>query len=158
LRVFEPSLPAAVDGSVGGLEQGRTAAIDYIRRAGPPNTRQEAWRFTSLAPLLAVPPQVLSAPGPALTADHPPDSEVLRLYWDGDHDPLAGVDLPEGLTRLETGFQDALLGTVIQAAGTADAWLVRFNAALATQVLALRVRGPVSLPLELVSDCRLAPA
>ena len=153
LRVFEPSLPAAVDGSVGGLEQGRTAAIDYIRRAGPPNTRQEAWRFTSLAPLLAVPPQVLSAPGPALTADHPPDSEVLRLYWDGDHDPLAGVDLPEGLTRLETGFQDALLGTVIQAAGTADAWLVRFNAALATQVLALRVRGPVSLPLELVSDC-----
>jgi FeS assembly protein SufD len=153
LRVFEPSLPAAVDGSVGGLEQGRTAAIDNIRRAGPPNTRQEAWRFTSLAPLLAVPPQVLSAPGPALTADHPPDSEVLRLYWDGDHDPLAGVDLPEGLTRLETGFQDALLGTVIQAAGTADAWLVRFNAALATQVLALRVRGPVSLPLELVSDC-----
>jgi len=153
LRVFEPSLPAAVDGSVGGLEQGRTAAIDYIRRAGPPNTRQEAWRFTRLAPLLAVPPQVLSAPGPALTADHPPDSEVLRLYWDGDHDPLAGVDLPEGLTRLETGFQDALLGTVIQAAGTADAWLVRFNAALATQVLALRVRGPVSLPLELVSDC-----
>ena len=153
LRVFEPSLPAAVDGSVGGLEQGRTAAIDYIRRAGPPNTRQEAWRFTSLAPLLAVPPQVLSAPGPALTADHPPDSEVLRLYWDGDRDPLAGVDLPDGLTRLETGFQDALLGTVIQAAGTADAWLVRFNAALATQVLALRVRGPVSLPLELVSDC-----
>ena len=153
LRVFEPSLPAAVDGSVGGLEQGRTAAIDYIRRAGPPNTRQEAWRFTSLAPLLAVPPQVLSAPGPALTADHPPDSEVLRLYWDGDRDPLAGVDLPEGLTRLETGFQEALLGTVIQAAGTADAWLVRFNAALATQVLALRVRGPVSLPLELVSDC-----
>ena len=100
-----------------------------------------------------MPPQVLSAPGPALTADHPPDSEVLRLYWDGDRDPLAGVDLPEGLTRLETGFQDALLGTVIQAAGTADSWLVRFNAALAGQVLALRVRGPVSLPLELVSDC-----
>ncbi len=153
LRVFEPSLPAAVDGSAGGLEQGRTAASDYFRRAGPPNTRQEAWRFTSLAPLLAVPPQVLSAPGPALAADHPPVSEVLRLYWDGDRDPLAGVDLPEGLTRLETGFQDALLGTVLQAAGTADSWLVRFNAALAGQVLALRVRGPVSLPLELVSDC-----
>ncbi len=153
LRVFEPSLPAAVDESVGGLEQGRTAAIDYIRRAGPPNTRQEAWRFTSLAPLLAVPPQLLSAPGPAPAADHPPDSEVLRLYWDGNCDPLAGVDLPEGLTRLETGFQDSLLGTVIQAAGTADSWLVRFNAALTGQVLALRVRGSVSLPLELVSDC-----
>ena len=153
LRVFEPSLPAAVDESVGGLEQGRTAASDYIRRAGPPNTRQEAWRFTSLGPLLAVPPQLLSAPGPAPAADHPPVSEVLRLYWDGDRDPLAGVDLPEGLTRLETGFQDSLLGTVIQAAGTADSWLVRFNAALTGQVLALRVRGSVSLPLELVSDC-----
>ena len=100
-----------------------------------------------------MPPQVLSAPGPALAADHPPVSEVLRLYWDGDRDPLAGVDLPEGLTRLETGSQDALLGTVLQAAGTADSWLVRFNAALAGQVLALRVRGTVSLPLELVSDC-----
>ena len=136
-----------------GLEQGRTAASDYIRRAGPPNTRQEAWRFTSLAPLFTVPPQVLPAPAAALEADHPHDSEVLRLYWDGDRDPLAGVDLPEGLSRLETGFQDALLGTVLQAAGTADSWLVRFNAALATQVLALRVRGQVSLPLELVSDC-----
>jgi Fe-S cluster assembly protein SufD len=96
---------------------------------------------------------VLPAPGPALAADHPPDREVLRLYWDGDRDPLAGVDLPEGLTRLETGVQEALLGTVLQAAGTADSWLVRFNAALAGQVLALRVRGSVSLPLELVSDC-----
>jgi Fe-S cluster assembly protein SufD len=96
---------------------------------------------------------VLPAPDPALAADHPPDSEVLRLYWDGDRDPLAGVDLPEGVTRLEIGVQDALLGKVLQAAGTADSWLVRFTAALAGQVLALRVRGPVSLPLELVSDC-----
>jgi Fe-S cluster assembly protein SufD len=96
---------------------------------------------------------VLPAPDPALAADHSPDSEVLRLYWDGDLDPLAGVDLPEGVTRLETGVQDALLGKVLQAAGTADSWLVRFTAALAGQVLALRVRGPVSLPLELVSDC-----
>jgi len=153
LQVFERSLPAAVGESAGGLDQVRTAARDYLRRAGPPPTRQEAWRFTSLTPLLAVPPQVLPAPGPALAADHPPDREVLRLYWDGDRDPLAGVDLPEGLTRLETGVQDALLGTVLQAAGTADSWLVRFNAALAGQVLALRVRGSVSLPLELVSDC-----
>jgi Fe-S cluster assembly scaffold protein SufB len=96
---------------------------------------------------------VLPAQGPALEADHPPDSEALRLYWDGDRDPLAGVDLPEGLSRLENGVQEALLGTVLQAAGTADSWLVRFNAALAGQVLALRVRGQVSLPLELVSDC-----
>ena len=153
LQVFEPYLRAAVGESAGGLDQGRTAARDYLRRAGPPPARQEAWRFTSLAPLLAVPPQVLPAPGPALAADHPPDREVLRLYWDGVRDPLAGVDLPEGLARIETGVQDALLGTVLQAAGTADSWLVRFNAALAGQVLALRVRGPVSLPLELVSDC-----
>jgi Fe-S cluster assembly protein SufD len=66
---------------------------------------------------------------------------------------LAGLDLPEGLSRLETEAQDALLGTVLQVAGTADSWLVRFNAALAGQVLALRVRGRVAVPLELVSDC-----
>jgi len=153
LRVFESSLPVVLGESAGCLDQDRTAARDYFRRAGPPSTRQEAWRFTSLAPLFAVPPEVLPASAAPFEADHPHDSEVLRLYWDGDRDPLAGVDLPEGLSRLETGFQDALLGTVLQAAGTADSWLVRFNAALATQVLALRVRGQVSLPLELVSDC-----
>jgi len=153
LRVFEPSLTAAVSESAAGLDQNRSAARDYIRRAGPPSTRQEAWRFTSLAPLFAVPPQVLPEPAAAIMADHPPDREALRLYWDGARDPLAGVDLPEGLSRLETGVQEALLGTVLQAAGTADSWLVRFNAALACRVLALRVRGQVSLPLELVSDC-----
>jgi len=153
LRAFEPSLPAAGE-SLGSLPRRRSAARDELRRAGLPPTRQEAWRFTSLAPLIAVPPQVLPAPellGPK--PDHPPASGALRLYWDGDRDPLAGVDLPEGLSRLETGLQDSLLGTVLEATGTTGSWLVRFNAALAGQVLALRVRGNVAVPLELVSDC-----
>jgi hypothetical protein len=130
------------------------AARDELRRTGLPPTRQEAWRFTSLAPLIAVPPQVLPVPellGPK--PDHPPASGALRLYWDGDRDPLAGMDLPEGLSRLETGLQDSLLGTVLEVAGTTGSWLVRFNTALAGQVLALRVRGNVAVPLELVSDC-----
>ena len=152
LRVFESYLPA-VGEFAGGLGRSRNAARDDLRRTGLPPSRQEAWRFTSLAPLFAVPPQVLSAPDRGLEPDHTPARQALRLYWDGDRDPLAGVDLPDGLSRLETGVQEALLGTVAQAAGTADSWLVRFNAALAGQVLALRVRGPVALPLELVSDC-----
>ena len=154
LRVFEPPLPVAVGASVGGLARHRTAARDYLQRTGLPPTRNEAWRFTSLAPLIAVPPLVLSAPERrGLEPDHPPASKALRLYWDGEGDPLAGVDLPEGLSRLESGVQDALLGTVLEAAGTADSWLVSFNTALAFQVLALRVRGRVAAPLELVSDC-----
>ena len=153
LRVFEPSLPAAVGATAGDLAQSRTAARDHLRRLGLPPTRQEAWRFTSLAPLIAVPPRVLPMPEQAFEPNHPPASKALRLYWDGDRDPLAGVDLPEGLSRLETSVQDALLGTVLQTAGTTDSWLARFNAALVGQVLALRVRGRVALPLELVSDC-----
>ena len=153
LKAFEPSLPAP-GASLGGLPRRRFAARDELRRTGLPPTRQEAWRFTSLAPLIAVPPQVLPVPellGPK--PDHPPASGALRLYWDGDRDPLAGMDLPEGLSRLETGLQDSLLGTVLEVAGTTGSWLVRFNTALAGQVLALRVRGNVAVPLELVSDC-----
>ena len=153
LRVFEPSLPATPGQPLGGLARSRAVARDDLRRTGLPPTRQEAWRFTSLAPLIAVPPQVLPGPDRHHAPDHPPASEALRLYWDGDRDPLAGVDLPEGLSRLETGVQEALLGAVLEAAGTAGSWMVRFNAALAGQVLALRVRGNVALPLELVSDC-----
>jgi hypothetical protein len=153
LRVFEPSLPAAPGPSLGGLARSRSAARDELRRTGLPPSRQEAWRFTSLAPLIAVPPQVLPAPERGHGPDHPPANGALRLYWDGVKDPLAGVDLPAGLSRLETGAQAALLGTVLEAAGTAGSWMVRFNAALAGQVLALRVRGNVAVPLELVSDC-----
>jgi len=152
LRAFEPSLPAAGD-SLGGLPRRRSVARDELRRAGLPSSRQEAWRFTSLAPLLAVPPQLLPAQELGPMPGHPPASEALRLYWDGDRDPLTGVDLPEGLSRLETGLQDSLLGTVLGATGTAGSWSVRFNTALAGQVLALRVQGNVAVPLELVSDC-----
>ena len=154
LRVFEPSLPVGAGESSQGLDRSRTAACDDLRRAGLPPSRGEAWRFTSLAPLFAVPPQVLTAPLREIGSHHPPaSSETLRLYWDGVRDPLAGVDLPPGLSRLEIGLQEELLGKVVQAAGTADSWLVRLNAALAARVLALRVRGQVALPLELVSDC-----
>ncbi len=146
-------MPAAVGESAGDLALIRTAARDDLRRTGLPPTRQESWRFTSLAPLFAVPPQVLAAQERGLEQDHPPAGEALRLYWDGDRDPLAGVDLPEGLSRLEIGVQETLLGTVLQVAGTAESWLVRFNAALAGQVLALRVSGQVARRLELVSDC-----
>ena len=152
LRAFEPSLPNAPE-SAGALARNRSAAWDDLRRTGLPPTRQEAWRFTSLAPLVAVPPQVMPVVDGGLEPDHPPASGALRLYWDGVRDPLAGVDLPEGLSRLETGVQDALLGTVLQATGTAGSWMVRFNTALAGPVLALRVRGHGAVPLELVSDC-----
>lgn len=150
LRVFEPPLTAV---AVGELDLGRTAALDDLKRTALLPKRQESWRFTSLAPLIAVPPRVLSEPERGHEPIHPPASQVVRIYWDGDRDPLAGVELPQGLSRLETGVRDAVLGTVLQAAGAADSWMLRFGAALAGQVLALRVRGQVAMPVELISDC-----
>ena len=148
--------------SSGGVSSGdlalariRASARDHLRGMGMPRSHHEAWRFTSLAPLIAVPPRVLP-PVRHEGGSEPessPATEALRLYWDGDRDPLAGVVLPEGLSRIEPAAQEAFLGTALAEAGTEDSWLARFSAALVGQVLALRVRGRVSVPLELVSDC-----
>ena len=138
-----------------------------------PSRRQEAWRFTEIAPLLAITPALLppatSPPArlPSLTPG------VVRLVLDGHGDPLAGVSLPAGIEPIPAADLEALLqetatdrgedrganGAFNHAAARAGSeapWSGLLAAASAGQILALRVRGFVEPTLELVSDAASA--
>ena len=93
-----------------------------------PNRREEAWRFTDLAPLRDLEPTLL----PVV-------------------DPLAGVPLPKGVSRLDPAEWAPLLDASLVATGSEAAWPVGLNRAADPQVLALRVTGEAD-PLELAWD------
>jgi FeS assembly protein SufD len=116
-----------------------------------PSRRQEAWRFTSTAPLSAIAPRLLKIPdGPA---DAPsPSSSVVRLCLDGCSDPFAAIALPPGLEPLTGPDLQQALGHSLVLSGCADHWPVLLNQAGAFRLLALRVSGAVGPTLELVSD------
>jgi Fe-S cluster assembly protein SufD len=138
-----------------------------------PSRRQEAWRFTEIAPLLAITPALLP-PATTWPATLPPaTSAVVRLVLDGHGDPLAGVSLPAGMEPIPAADLEALLqetatdrgedrganGAFTHAAASAGSeapWSGLLAAATAGQVLALRVRGVVEPILELVSDAASA--
>ena len=83
-----------------------------------PNRREEAWRFTDLALLRSLEGGLLPSP-----------------------DPLAGRELPAGVSRLDAADLQALVGTTLAATGCTDAWPVRLNQGAHAPVLGLRVRG-----------------
>jgi len=93
-----------------------------------PNRREETWRFTDLALLRELEPTVL----PVV-------------------DPLAGVALPQGVSRLSPTELAPLLDGSLVATGSAAAWPIGLNRAADPQVLALRVTGQAG-PLELAWD------
>lgn len=91
-----------------------------------PSRRQEDWRFTDLTALTALTPQLLPAP-----------------------DPLAGLTLPAGVTRLSAAAAEPWLGRALAATACEQHWPVRLNAAAQPGLVALRVAGAVDQPLVL---------
>jgi Fe-S cluster assembly protein SufD len=133
-----------------------------------PSRRQEAWRFTDIAPLLEITPAQLP-PATTVPATLPPATAgVVRLVLDGHGDPLAGVSLPAGIEAIPAADLEALLqetatdrgergangasNHAAAGAGSEAPWSGLLAAATAGQILALRVRGVVEPTLELVSD------
>ena len=115
-----------------------------------PGAREEAWRFTDLSLLAQLPlqPAITAAPLPTLP---PAEPDVLRLHLDGCSDPLAGLDLPDGLTPLNAAEVAQGLGHTLAATGCEHHWPVELNHATAGRVLALRVASRARVRLELVS-------
>ncbi|MCP9810091.1 SufD family Fe-S cluster assembly protein [Cyanobium sp. HWJ4-Hawea] len=101
----------------------QTSWLAQVAGAPLPGRRHEAWRFTDLALLQAVEPVVLAA-----------------------SDPLAGLELPPGISRIAPP-------TELRGPG---GWLQQLNQAAKPQVMALRVSGVVG-PLELAWDAGSAP-
>ncbi|MFM7287729.1 MAG: SufD family Fe-S cluster assembly protein, partial [Cyanobium sp.] len=111
---------------------GATAWLASLAGAPLPSRRQEDWRFTDLAALTAIAPQLLALA-----------------------DPLAGVELPARVERLSRAAAQPWLGQALAATGSADHWPVRLNAAARAEqdaaLVALRVSGDagsLELPLE----------
>jgi len=156
----EPALAAA-----------RQQAARALAERPLPSRREEAWRFTDLAPLQAITPALL-APRTTAPASLPAAAAgVVRLLLDGHGDPLAGVTLPVGIESIPA----AELGTLLQKpptdrgvegasasthaaawAGSEAPWCGLLAAATAGQILALRVKGVVEPTLELVSEAATA--
>ncbi|MEY4431752.1 MAG: Fe-S cluster assembly protein SufD [Cyanobacteriota bacterium] len=115
-----------------------------------PSAREEAWRFTDLSLLAHLPlqPATAAEPIPVLP---PAEPDVLRLHLDGCGDPLAGLDLPDGLTPLSAVELAQGLGHTLAATGCEHHWPVELNHATASRVLALRVASRARVRLELVS-------
>lgn len=102
--------------------------------SGPlPSRRQEDWRFTDLSALSRLKPALLTCA-----------------------DPVAGLPLPSGLSRLDSPQAEPWLGHALAATGSLDHWPVRLNCGARPPLLALRVRGAVD-PLELRLDAGPAP-
>ncbi|MFU8884853.1 MAG: Fe-S cluster assembly protein SufD [Cyanobacteriota bacterium] len=97
-----------------------------------PTRRQEDWRFTDLAPLTALAPQLLGAA-----------------------DPLAGTVLPDGVRRLDLAEAQPWLGQALVATDCAEHWPVRLNAGAEAHLVALQVSGAAGA-LELVLDAAAA--
>lgn len=116
-----------------------------------PSAREEAWRFTDLSLLAQLPLQPASAAAP-LPPLPPAEPDVLRLHLDGCGDPLAGLDLPDGLQPLSAAEVAQGLGHTLAATGCEHHWPVELNHATAGRVLALRVASRARVRLELVSN------
>ena len=102
-----------------------------------PGRRQEDWRFTDLAPLRAVAPELWAGADPFAALASP------------------GRDLPAGLTLLDAAEQQALWSQGLQATGSGDLWPVRLNAGASPRCLALQVSGAAG-PLQLDLDAGAA--
>jgi FeS assembly protein SufD len=113
--------------------QGAGAAwLASLAGAPLPTRRQEDWRFTDLAPLTALAPQLLGAA-----------------------DPLAGTVLPDGVRRLDLEEAQPWLGQALVATDCAEHWPVRLNAGADAHLVALQVSGAAGA-LELVLDAAAA--
>lgn len=156
------ALPSASGPLASVQERGRLA----LQTLPPPHGRQEAWRFTDLARLADLPP-LLTISDPSASARQSPgdrgsasvpspeagtSESMLRLVIPAGQpgiDPLDGVVLPVGLSRLSPGEVEQALGHTLGATGCEHDWPVELNHAAATTVLALRVGGRARVRLEL---------
>jgi Fe-S cluster assembly protein SufD len=156
-----------------GFAVARQRAARALADRPLPSRRQEAWRFTEIAPLLAITPALVPPATPGQATLPPATAAVVRLVLDGHGDPLAGVNLPAGIEPIAPADLEDLLqepstdrredrganGAFNHAAakaGSEPPWSGLLAAATAGQILALRVRGVVEPTLELVSDAASA--
>ena len=108
--------------------------LTQLAGAPLPGRSQEEWRFTGLAALEALAPEL----------------------WSGV-DPFAQLSLPAGISRIGADQAQGLQQQVLKATGGSDAWSVRLNQGASPRCLALRVAGAADHPLQLHFDAGAEP-
>jgi FeS assembly protein SufD len=137
----------------GILSAVRRRGWDGLRAQPLPSRRQEAWRFTDLGALQAVSPSLLPPDALGAASAWPSAAPgTLRLRLEEGPDALDPQSLPAGLQPMGVGEIEQALGQTLATTGCREHWPVLLNKASSGPVLALRVTGAVSTPLELVSD------
>jgi FeS assembly protein SufD len=137
--------------SLGALAAGRQAARLALVARGFPSKREEAWRFTDLAPLNHIPPRPC-VPGASGTVPWPAPSEgICRLNLNRLAE-LSEVSWPEGVAPLGEHDLESRFGQILAATACSEDWSVLLNSALSDGVIALRIAPGSHTALELVSD------
>jgi len=128
------------------------AARLALETSGLPGRRQEAWRFTDLSLLTSLAPRPLapdtSPPSPLPT----PAAPTWRLNLEHGETPFPPTSWPEGIDLLRGSELASTLNQVLADTGADSHWAVTLNSAIASPVIALRIRGQVPSCLELVSQ------
>lgn len=141
------------------VEELQSRCRSALQGSSLPSRREEAWRFTDPSLLTTITPALLSPrPGAATlaAAGGAALGSGVRLFCDGQHDPLDGVSLPSGLEPIPSSELQAWLSRTLEATGCDQHWGILLNGALLRHVLALRVRGSVAPLLEIHSDAAAA--
>jgi Fe-S cluster assembly protein SufD len=167
------ALAAGVVAPDPALAAARQRAARALAECPLPSRREEAWRFTDLAPLQAINPAPLAPEAPSGSLLPSAAAGAVRLVLNGHGDPLAGVNLPAGIEPIASAELETLLldqpsdrgaddrfddlsSHAAARAGSEAPWSGLLAAATAGQILALRVRGVVEPTLELISDAASA--
>jgi FeS assembly protein SufD len=135
----------------GPLTQERQSARLALAATDLPGRSQEAWRFTDLSLLPQLAPQPLSPPTSPRRPLPAPHSTSWRLQLDAGA-TSADLSWPEGLEPVPPSLLPASLGMALTGTAADDHWSAQLNCAIASDLLALRIRGRVAPCLELVSD------
>jgi len=167
------ALAAGVVAPDPALAAARQRAARALAECPLPSRREEAWRFTDLAPLQAINPAPLASEAPSGSLLPSAAAGAVRLVLNGHGDLLAGVSLPAGIEPIASAELETLLldqpsdrgaddrfddlsSHAAARAGSEAPWSGLLAAATAGQILALRVRGVVEPTLELISDAASA--
>ena len=97
----------------------RGSAVDRVSALTVPTTRDEAWRFTDLAPLTRLsfqPAQAGAAPAPDIVASHHlPEAQVRLVFVDGRFAPaLSALAAPAGVQAGSLAQACAEQGTAVE--------------------------------------------
>ncbi|GCE65616.1 Fe-S cluster assembly protein SufD [cyanobiont of Ornithocercus magnificus] len=116
-----------------------------------PSRRLEAWRLTNLSRLEALLDlATVPVPLPVLSSWPEPPAKSIQIVLNPFSDPLANIQLPAGVYPLTQAELSRTLGRGLERCACLFDWPVVLNDSAASSLLALRISGRLTTPLEVI--------